>query len=181
MDLGATILEANRPANAAFGNPNSAIASKGSNLDSDGSANLSGSADWLGSAGVGPLVLAGGYIRVALPARWGPAVDTVAIAGGGCLSVGGAPLLEDARLAPRPEDGNGDGVFLCDRGAVELDRGCMGDCNGDHVIDGADLGALLAAWSSAGGAYQPCADLNGDGTVNGADLGLLLARWGPCP
>lgn len=180
MDLGATILEANLPANAGFGNPNSTIASKGSNLDSDGTANLTGAADWLGSAGVGPLVLAGGFVRVALPDRWGPAVDTVTNAGG-CVSVGGTPLLEDARLALRPEDGNGDGFFFCDRGAVELGRGCLGDCNDDHVINGADLGALLSAWSTPGSVYVPCADLNGDGTVNGADLGMLLSRWGACP
>ena len=53
------------------------------------------------------------------------------------------------------------------------------DQTGDGVVDGADLGALLAAWGTSGG----CADLNGDGTVNGADLGALLAAWGPytCP
>lgn len=51
---------------------------------------------------------------------------------------------------------------------------CLGDLNVDGVIDGADLGMLLAAWGGSGG------DLNGDGTTNGADLGILLAGWGPC-
>jgi hypothetical protein len=46
------------------------------------------------------------------------------------------------------------------------------DLNQDGVVDGADLGLLLAAWES------PSADLNGDGTTDGADLGLLLAAWG---
>jgi hypothetical protein len=54
---------------------------------------------------------------------------------------------------------------------------CPGDFNGDHVIDGADLGVLLAAWGNTSGPE----DLNGDGIVDGADLGLLLASWGPCP
>lgn len=44
------------------------------------------------------------------------------------------------------------------------------DCNG--VVDGADLGLLLAAWGTPGPG-----DLNGDGVVDGADLGLLLASW----
>ncbi|MCA9283964.1 MAG: hypothetical protein KDA22_02025 [Phycisphaerales bacterium] len=45
------------------------------------------------------------------------------------------------------------------------------DYNGDGVVDGADLGTLLALWGGAEG------DLNGDGIVNGADLGILLAFW----
>ena len=49
---------------------------------------------------------------------------------------------------------------------------CDGDFNGDGVRDGADLGALLAAWGTSG------ADLNGDGLTDGADLGALLAVFG---
>jgi len=49
------------------------------------------------------------------------------------------------------------------------------DLNGDGVVDGADLGMLLASW----GACDACpADLSGDGVVDGADLGVLLAAWG---
>lgn len=46
------------------------------------------------------------------------------------------------------------------------------DLNGDGVVDGADLGLLLAAWGQPGG------DLDGSGATDGADLGLLLAAWG---
>lgn len=46
------------------------------------------------------------------------------------------------------------------------------DLNGDNVVDGGDLGIMLAAWNGPG------ADLNADGTTNGADLGLLLGAWG---
>lgn len=49
----------------------------------------------------------------------------------------------------------------------------LGDLNGDHVIDGADLGLLLGAWD----VNDPDADLNDDGIVDGADLGLLLGNW----
>ena len=55
---------------------------------------------------------------------------------------------------------------------------CPGDFNGDGQVNGADFGALLAAWGDCGGCPE---DLNGDGAVNGADVGLLLAVWGLCP
>ncbi|MFO0963280.1 MAG: matrixin family metalloprotease [Phycisphaerales bacterium] len=53
--------------------------------------------------------------------------------------------------------------------------GRLGDLNGDGVVDGADLGVLLASWGNNPGSP---ADLNGDGVVDGADLGVLLANWG---
>lgn len=49
----------------------------------------------------------------------------------------------------------------------------LGDLNGDDVVDGADLGVLLASWGGSGDG-----DLNDDGVVDGADLGLLLSAWG---
>lgn len=49
----------------------------------------------------------------------------------------------------------------------------VGDLNGDGLVDGADLGLLLAAFETSG----PVGDLNGDGFVDGSDLGLLLAAW----
>ena len=47
------------------------------------------------------------------------------------------------------------------------------DLNGDGVVNGADLGALLGNWGNAG-----TGDLDGNGVVNGADLGILLGSWG---
>jgi hypothetical protein len=55
--------------------------------------------------------------------------------------------------------------------AIELTAMDAPDLNGDGMVNGADLGALLAAWDT------PAADLTGDGTTDGADLGLLLAAW----
>ncbi len=49
----------------------------------------------------------------------------------------------------------------------------FGDLNDDGIVDGADLGLLLAAWDSD----DDIADLNDDGIVDGADLGLLLSAW----
>jgi len=50
-----------------------------------------------------------------------------------------------------------------------------GDLNGDGVVDGADLGALLGQWGACSAACP--ADLNADGVVDGADLGALLGEW----
>lgn len=53
------------------------------------------------------------------------------------------------------------------------------DFNDDEVIDGADLGLLLATWGPA--THQSCligSDLDGSGVIDGADLGIFLAAWG---
>jgi glucose/arabinose dehydrogenase len=54
------------------------------------------------------------------------------------------------------------------------------DLNGDGLVDGGDLGLLLANWGTSGPG-----DLDGDGQVAGGDLGLLLAAFEipptPCP
>jgi hypothetical protein len=51
------------------------------------------------------------------------------------------------------------------------------DCNG--IIDGADLGSLLANWGPCPGSTTGCVgDLNNNGIVDGADLGTMLSNWG---
>ena len=55
-------------------------------------------------------------------------------------------------------------------------RDCDGDFNLDRVVDGADLGRLLADW----GLPRGVADIDRDGLVDGGDLGRLLASWGAC-
>ena len=67
-----------------------------------------------------------------------------------------------------------------DQGDVPLeDPDCAGDFNNDGIIDGGDLGLMLAAWGDC--QNQPCSiDINGDGRIDGGDLGMLLALWGPC-
>lgn len=58
---------------------------------------------------------------------------------------------------------------------------CPEDLTGDHAVDGADLGVLLASWGPCEN-FAGAADLNSDGMVSGADLGALLAAWGQtCP
>jgi hypothetical protein len=55
---------------------------------------------------------------------------------------------------------------------------CIADLNNDGVVQGADLGLMLAAWGSA--PTGTTADVNRDGAVDGNDLGLMLAGWGAC-
>jgi hypothetical protein len=58
---------------------------------------------------------------------------------------------------------------------------CIGDIDVDGIVNGGDLGTLLAYWGPTTSAAASIAcDLNVDGLVNGSDLGILLASWGPC-
>jgi hypothetical protein len=60
--------------------------------------------------------------------------------------------------------------------AVVCVNPCLGDLDGNGVVNGADLGTLLAGWGNPGNS-----DLDGNGDTNGADLGTLLSAWGVCP
>ena len=62
-------------------------------------------------------------------------------------------------------------VLVCDDDTV-----CIGDLNGDNVVDGIDLSLLLGSWGPGSG----IGDINADGSVNGADLSLILGNWGVC-
>ena len=84
-----------------------------------------------------------------------PPGGTAQLLFGGSLSSIGAGIGADITLVAT-------GDLLC----VAADLNC------DGVVNGADLGILLAAWGTSGPG-----DLNGDGIVDGADLGLLLTAW----
>ena len=55
----------------------------------------------------------------------------------------------------------------------------IADLNGDLLVDGTDIGALLARWGLDGAGHDETApiDLDGDGVVNGADLGIMITGW----
>lgn len=75
-----------------------------------------------------------------------------------------------------PGPGSNDWVDL---GAYEFHTAlCVGDANGDLVINGGDLSVLLYEFGSDGLAPYAGADMNGDGIVNGQDLSVLLSRFG---
>ncbi len=54
---------------------------------------------------------------------------------------------------------------------------CLGDLNGDGLVDAADLAILLGEWGQEG----PVGDLNFNALVNAEDLAILLGAWGQCP
>jgi hypothetical protein len=56
---------------------------------------------------------------------------------------------------------------------IDLAPANPADLDGSGLVDGADLGILLANWGQAG-----LGDIDADGIVGGADLGILLAAWG---
>jgi formylglycine-generating enzyme required for sulfatase activity len=56
---------------------------------------------------------------------------------------------------------------------------CPGDITGNGLVNGADLGAVLASWGSDG-SDEPGSDINADGIVNGADLAFVIGAFGPC-
>jgi hypothetical protein len=109
----------------------------------------------------------------------GPIVDLRAYAEANGANIPPEMLLEVAQAI------NADGTFIIGHGfggawTIRLPSPlpCLGDlapAGGNGVIDGADLGALLAAWGT------PAADLDGDSTTGGSDLGILLGGWGGCP
>jgi hypothetical protein len=56
---------------------------------------------------------------------------------------------------------------------------CVGDLDGNGVVNSADLTAILGAWGPCPG---PCpADINGDGVVDPVDLTAVLSGFGECP
>ena len=64
--------------------------------------------------------------------------------------------------------------------ALVVDR-CVGDLDGDGVVNGLDLQRILVQWGPCP-FDEPCTgDLTGDGSVGGGDLSLVLMNWGDCP
>jgi hypothetical protein len=127
--------------------------------------------------GIGQLVLAtGGKTRVLKRTTQGWALNTGSplsnLTVNGFLRIGvsrtnvpaGNPALAEREIVPPTATFQG-----------VLD--CVADLNLNKVVDGADLGIMLAVWGN-----QPSiGDLNQDGLTDGADLGIMLAAWGPCP
>jgi len=111
-----------------------------------------------------------------------PALDLGEV---GTLPSDALDLDEDLDVVePLPLDLLGAARFVDSTGGrnTRPDAGCferpdapslLGDLNGDGLVDGADLGLLLAAW----GSLNDDVDLDGDGAIDGADLGILLANW----
>jgi hypothetical protein len=116
-------------------------------------------------------------------------VDSCEIAAKPSLDCNGNGNLDSCDLASGSPDCDSNGrIDSCDISGGAEDKNqngkldsCelrYGDLSLDGVINGADLGAMLALWNFVN---PPYGDITGDGVINGADLGLLLSRWGPVP
>jgi len=81
---------------------------------------------------------------------------------------------------PLPIDFHGGlriGGSQVDMGAIEYHAPyCLGDLNGNAVVNVTDLLIVIDQWGSSG---TP-ADLNNDGIVDVADLLIIVGNWGPC-
>ena len=87
-------------------------------------------------------------------------------------------------------DCNNDGVVDCGQvlsgqfddfnrnGVPDRICDCIGDLTGDRVVNGSDLGVMLADWGTASGPRP--SDLDASGSVDGFDIAHLLANWGSC-
>jgi glucose/arabinose dehydrogenase len=96
-------------------------------------------------------------------------IDGCEIAGGTAPDCNLNGIPDSCDIASGAEtDSNGDGI------PDSCQPTNPADLNGDGVVDGADLGLLLAVWGECPGCP---ADFNGDGVVDGADLGFMLSAW----
>lgn len=58
---------------------------------------------------------------------------------------------------------------------------CIGDVNGDGIIDVQDLMLIIGGWGGCPNGSMCIGDVNGDGVVNLNDLLALMELWGECP
>ena len=96
------------------------------------------------------------------------------------IDLDGNPRFADVPKSPNV----GCGVpVIVDMGAYEFlgnpIQPCLGDTDGDLVVNTTDLLNLLSTWGTCDGCCL--ADFNANGSVDTNDLLILLANWGPCP
>ncbi len=128
-----------------------------------------------------------GWGQCAVPAT---AQSALAVAAGGLHSLA---LMDDGSVIAWGFNGAGQvtvpsglasigQIAAGEQSSFAVENCCVGDILRDSLVNGADLGALLAYWGpvTTSPISRAC-DLNGDNVVNGADIGLLLAGWGNCP
>lgn len=104
---------------------------------------------------------------------------------------GECPVGLDQETVPNTSDCDGDGesdpLQIAFGDASDVNNNgvpdsceCVGDLNGDGMIDGADLGLLIWQWRSGAGTGSS-GDLDGSGSLDEEDVKILLDSWGPCP
>ena len=98
-------------------------------------------------------------------------VDELVVASGGTLITNGCRVYARTAMIDGTVD-DPDAIVI-----VEDTPDCLGDIDGNSVVNGVDLAFVLGAWASSDAA----ADVSGDGTVDGMDLAIVLGAWGICP
>lgn len=96
--------------------------------------------------------------------------------GAACFPNGFCLIMSQADAIASGANWRGAGTTCADsngNGTADVCELHPGDLNGDQLVNGQDLAALLSAWGSAGGA----ADINQDGIVNGSDMAVILSDW----
>lgn len=174
-----TIIANNVTGNGCLGSP----VSSGYNIDGDGTCNCVAAGDQVGvNPLLGPLQDNGGPTPTRLPATGSPAIDLG--------TATGAPGA-DQRGVARPQDGDGNGSFLYDVGAVEV----LGTFQiQGRVFEDANFNGTAAAWDGGvsdvalanvdvelygtGDAYVASATTNASGqfTFNGVPNGTYKVR-----
>ncbi len=89
------------------------------------------------------------------------------------FTLGGLVRGNTITVSVTPNDGIRNGATVVDTATINV---LYGDANQDGVVNGSDLGAVLANFNKTGMSWSQ-GDFNGDGTVNGADLGVVLANF----
>jgi hypothetical protein len=85
-------------------------------------------------------------------------------------------IPDEVEISAPGSDSNSNGVLdICECAQnPSLPPCCPGDINGDHVVNGADVGVLLAYWGNVTGNTPASVDLNRDGVALGS-LSLISA------
>lgn len=101
-------------------------------------------------------------------------VPTTTTTPGHLRNAGNPATLDAASIANNLHGSVHQAVHAIEAWPLPLSCGGACDLNYDGVVDGADLGMLLATW---GGTWS-AADFDRNGTIDGGDLGMLLGAWG---
>ena len=145
--------------------------------DTDGCDVYTTTIEFTASAGSPYVIALGGFAIT----DYGPATLTITGGDGGpptgacCMADGDCSIMSAIDCSFfMGATYQGDGSSCDDPDSSCGGSDCIGDLNGDLVIDGSDLAILLGFWN------LPGADLDGDGNTSGPDLTILLGGWGPC-
>jgi len=106
-----------------------------------------------------------------------PCIDT---GSDSLLPIDALDLDDDGDLfEPLPLDFFGElriGGASVDMGSIEYHQPCLGELNGDLIVNVTDLLTVINQW----GLTNSTADLNFDGIVDVSDLLIVVGNWGPC-